>query len=258
MPVSKRPKTTISPPPESALYLYGISRAGAPELARIANPGIDAIHPVQPLVSGDFVCWVSAVDGDGFAEEINRNMENLEWLALHGVRHQQVVAEIAAKTAIVPARFGTLFSGEPALLQNVQSRKAALKKVFIRIADADEWGVKVFAEHPPTPQVATNIRSGKEYLQAKAARLNRPPERDDSGLREFDAALKKIATESAATGKISGALPELLWQATFLVPRSRHKMWDQTLKRFVKRWSGARRIELNGPWPPYSFVADAQ
>jgi hypothetical protein len=256
--MTKRPKAKISPPPQPALYLYGISRTGASPPARIMNPSIDAGHPVQTIVSGDFVCWVSAVDGDAFSEEINRNMENLDWLALHGVRHQQIVAEIAAKIAIIPARFGTVFSGREALLENVQGRKTALQRVFARIADAEEWGVKVFAEQRTASPIPANIRGGKEYLQAKAARLNRPPDRDDSSLREFDEALGKVATDSAPTGKISGAQPDLLWQATFLVPRSRHKKWEQTLKRFVKEWSGSRRIEVNGPWPPYSFVSDAE
>jgi hypothetical protein len=26
----------------------------------------------------------------------------------------------------------------------------------------------------------------------------------------------------------------------------------------VERWDGKRRIEVNGPWPPYSFVSDAE
>jgi len=48
-----------------------------------------------------------------------------------------------------------------------------------------------------------------------------------------------------------------LWQATFLVPRGRRKQWDKILSEFVERWDGVRRIEVNGPWPPYSFVSDA-
>jgi hypothetical protein len=222
------------------------------------STGIDGDHPVQPVPCGDFICWVSAVDPAGFSQEINRNRENLEWLALHGVRHQQVVAEIAARETIIPARFGTVFSGEQALLKNVQDRKSALKEVFARISGADEWGVKVFAEQRAPQPVPATVHSGKEYLRQKAARLNRPPDRDDSGVRKFASALEKIATDSAPTGKISGAQPNLLWQATFLVPRARRKQWDQLLKEFVKQWSGSRRIEVNGPWPPYSFVSDAE
>lgn len=241
-----------------ALYLYAVSRADVAKPAKIGNPGIDGLNPVQPVACGDLLCWVSAVDHDGFSAEIDRNMDNLEWLALHSVRHQQVVAEIAAKTAVIPARFGTVFSSKQALLKNVENRKPVLKKVFARIAEADEWGVKIFSEQQPKLVIPAEVRSGKEYLRAKAARMKRRPERDEAGLQEFAAALKKIAIDSAPTGKISGVQPALLWQATFLVPRNNRKRWEQTLKQFVKRWSGSCRIEVNGPWPPYSFVADAE
>src|SRR5215470_1888980 len=202
---------------EPALYLYGISRSTGVSTVRISNAGIDGVHPVQALPCGDFVCWVSPVDGVAFPGEINRNRENLEWLALHSVRHQQAVAEIAARQTIVPARFGTVFSGRPALLKNIDGRKSALEKVFTRIADADEWGVKVFSERPAVTEPRPEAKSGKQYLQQKAARLKRRPDEDDPGLREFAAALKRIAVDSAPSGKISGVQPDLLWQATFLV-----------------------------------------
>jgi hypothetical protein len=243
--------------PAPALYLYGVSRAAGNRPARVESPGIDGQHPVQPLACGNLVCWVSAVDRHSFSQEIERNTDNLEWLAVHGVRHQQVVAEIATKTTIVPARFGTIFSGGQALSANVEGRKSILKKVLSRISNADEWGVKVLAERQAMPKIATEVRTGKDYLRAKAAHLNRPPDRDDA-MREFSAALNKIASDAAPSGKISRAQPDLLWQATFLVPRSRRKLWDRALNRFVKQWIGSRRIEVNGPWPPYSFVSDAE
>jgi hypothetical protein len=241
---------------DQALYLYGISMDSRGKRIRIASGGIDGIHNVQALPCGDFLCWVSGVDRHGFADAINQNMENLEWLALHGVRHQQVVAEIAEGTTMIPARFGTIFSGEQTLFKDVNSRKSALEKVFKRISGADEWGVKVFAEQAPAPAVAASVSSGKDYLQQKAARMQRRPE--TSGLQDFAAALEKIATDSAPTGKVSGGQASLLWQATFLVPRAKRKQWDQALGEFVKKWSGSRRIEVNGPWPPYSFVSDAE
>ena len=241
----------------TALYLYGVTKSSdAP--AKVAVEGIDGVHPVQPIACGGFTCWVSAVDRETFAGEINRNMENLEWLALHSVRHQQAVAEIAARATIVPTRFGTIFSSEQALRKDVDGRKAALEKVFARISGADEWGVKVFVEPEPAPEIAKEVHSGKEYLQQKAARMKRRLDRDDSGLRDLATELDKIAVASAPTGKVSGGLPNLLWQAAFLVPRSRHAEWDKTLKKFVNQWGASRRIEVNGPWPPYSFVSDAE
>ena len=129
------PKRKLAAP--GALYLYGISRrTGAkgakkpaaklaprvtPRFTKISSAGIDGVHAVRPLECGEFICWVCEVDQASFAQAMERNMENLEWLALHGVRHQQVVGEVAAQMAIVPARFGTIFSGEPALLQDVRA-----------------------------------------------------------------------------------------------------------------------------------------
>ena len=84
-----------------------------------------------------------------------------------GVRHQQVVGEVAEQMAIVPARFGTVFSGEAALLKDVQGRKAALKKVFARVAGGDEWGVKVFAERQAAPVAVTEARWAKSTCSRK-------------------------------------------------------------------------------------------
>lgn len=244
---------------ESAVYLYGVSLASRNKPGKLTTPGVDGIHSVDALPCGEFLCWVSSVDAAAFSHELESNMENLEWLAMHGVRHQQVVGEIAHKETIVPARFGTLFSSQAALLKDVESRASALKRVFDRIADSDEWGVKVFADNQPSPAAAsTPARSGREYLQQKAARIKKRPERNDSEVEQLAAALGKVATASAPAGKVSGAQPGLLWQATFLVARSRRSQWDRVLRDFLERWQGQRRIEITGPWPPYSFVSDAK
>jgi hypothetical protein len=242
----------------SALYLYGVSKSAGRKPGKIAATGIDGIHPVESLPCDGYLCWVSAVDGKGFSDSIRSDMENLEWLALHSVRHQQVVAEIFTSHSIIPARFGTIFSGEPALLKNVQARKRELEKVFKKISGAEEWGVKVFAESGPPLPPLRQVKSGKDYLKLKSARLKQAPDRDSAGLQEFATALEKIALDSAPSGKVSGSQPNLLWQATFLVPGARRKSWEEALRTFVKKWDRKRRIEVNGPWPPYSFVADAE
>ncbi len=243
---------------ESALYLYGVSRTeGKPH--KVKSVGVDGLHPVEAVPCGDFLCWVSAVDQVAFSRELEANMENLEWLAVHGVRHQQVVADIAGQQTIVPARFATLFSSPAALVKDVEARKSALKKLFARIADSDEWGVKVLQEEQPaTPTAAGSPASGRDYLQQKAARIRKKPERNDAEIQRLATELDKVASESAPTGKVSGAQPGLLWQATFLVARSRRKQWEAVLEQFVQQWQGKWRIEVTGPWPPYSFVSDAK
>ena len=119
-----------------ALYLYGISEAPAAKKPaakaweRSGSVGIDGVHAVQASACGDFLCWVCEVDQASFANAVERNMENLEWLALHGVRHQQVVGEVAEQMTIVPARFGTVFSGEPALCERRAGKKSCAQESF--------------------------------------------------------------------------------------------------------------------------------
>jgi hypothetical protein len=42
------------------------------------------------------------------------------------------------------------------------------------------------------------------------------------------------------------------------VARSKRNQWDRVLQDFLNQWEGRRRIEVTGPWPPYSFVSDAK
>jgi gas vesicle protein GvpL/GvpF len=244
-------------PAEKALYLFGVSRIPGKKGIKAGSKGIDGVSPVRALPCGAFLCWVSDIDQASFARDMEGNAENLEWLALHSVRHQQVVGEVAEQITIVPARFGTVFSGEAALVKNVLGRSRALENVFERVAEADEWGVKVFAERKAAPATATAAKSGKDYLRQKAAQIKKGPERNDPEVRELAAALERVAKASAPSGKVSATQASLQWQATFLVARDRRKQWEKILGEFVERWEGLRRIEVNGPWPPYSFVSDA-
>src|SRR5581483_368111 len=120
------PRATGVRNPIRVIYLYGISRA-APE-GMDAGEGVDGSAPVEALKSSGMVCWISRVSRAEFADRLSENMENLEWLASDGVRHQRVVSTIAAATDVVPARFGTVFLSDAGLHDDIQSRKGALAK----------------------------------------------------------------------------------------------------------------------------------
>ena len=250
------------------LYLYGVAQLAAgksgnsktkknfgPEKT-VAVAGIDGASAVKGVECAGVLAWMSEVDAQEFAADLASKMEDMEWLSDASVRHQRVVGAIAEKMELLPARFGTVFLGMESLEADIRSRKKQLAAAFARIADADEWGVKVFmtAASVPVMQKAT---SGKNYLQIKARAIEAKAKPvPDKEIDELDAALAKIARASTVTGKVSGGLKGLQWQATFLVPRSRRKQWDATLKKFAARWDESRRIECTGPWPPYSFVED--
>ena len=53
----------------------------------------------------------------------------------------------------------------------MKDRKRALHEAFELVADADEWGIKIFALAKPKSPVATKAVSGAEYLKREAELL---------------------------------------------------------------------------------------
>lgn len=233
------------------IYLYGIS---APAKFAGNAVGVDGSAEVKPVRIGDFIAWVSYVDGKEFGAELAQRMENLDWLANASVRHQRVVGLLAQQTTILPARFGTVFLAEKSLQSHVAGQQPTLAARLKHLSAADEWGVKVFRRAPQVVTVEAN--SGLDYLRQKAALLQKDVPRDlDKEVVAFAKALQAIARDSAPPGKVSSGQSGLEWQASFLVPRSRRKQWDAVLQEYATRWGVRREIECTGPWPPYSFVA---
>jgi hypothetical protein len=238
------------------LYLYGITRAGEGNISGVA--GVDGTTAVEAVPCAGLVCWASRVDKKEFADDLAKNMENLEWLAEVSVRHQHVVAAIAKTQDILPARFGTVFRSQASLAADVEQQKPLLERDLKRITGCEEWGVKVFsAQAKPSP--AITAESGRDYLRAKAAVLKAEPRQTDEELRRLGSALDELAVETATGGgPVSRGQRGLEWQTSLLVKRSQRGKLQQLVARFAEDWEGAWRIELSGPWPPYSFVSRGQ
>ncbi len=248
--------TRVGSEPATAIYLYGITRRSMPPMK---TGGVDGSAAIEPLTSSGMVCWISRVSQVEFGDNLSQNMENLDWLAAAGVRHQKAVSKIAEKMEILPARFGTIFLSEKSLNTHVGERRRLLEADFERIQDADEWGVKVFSLPRKVELPPAEGRTGKDYLRAKAALLQRHPASEkkapDPGLTDFASQLKGLAIATAEGGKISSGQRGLEWQSSLLLKRKERKKFEALLKNFSKQWSDTRRIEATGPWPPYSFVS---
>jgi len=239
------------------LYLYAISRMPQRRAPAIANEGIDGAARVEALRSGKYLCWISRVSRSDFADNLTERMQDLEWLATAGLRHQRVVAEISEKLPALPARFGTVFLSEASLAKHVAERRRAFDAAFARSADADEWGVKVFATTAPRRRQAPAATSGAEYLKRKAEILRpRSTQKLDAEVQAFAAALKKLAVADAPGGKASSGQPGLLWHGSFLIRRKDRGRLEALLTEYARAWNGTRRIDCTGPWPPYSFVGE--
>src|SRR5579884_738420 len=88
------------------LYLYGISQTANQPRAVI---GVDGEAKVEGMRCGGLVCWISRVAKTDFADNLAKNIENLDWLTERTPRHQAALAAIAEENDVLPARFGTVF-----------------------------------------------------------------------------------------------------------------------------------------------------
>jgi len=240
---------------DRVLYFYGItqSRPAPP----IEQPGVDLQSKIEALECDGLTCWISRVSAEEFEKNLARNMENLDWLATASVAHQRAISAIANQAEVLPARFGTVFRSEESLGKHIRASASAIARDFKRIKDADEWGVKVFAAKPAVSAPAPAVRSGKDYLKAKAALLPQRRSRTDANgeFEEFENALRQVALESAMVGNVSSGQRGLRFQTSLLVKKKDRKRLESVLKKFSQRWADTRQIECTGPWPPYSFVS---
>jgi Gas vesicle synthesis protein GvpL/GvpF len=236
------------------IYFYGLTKKVAGTLETVA--GVDGASLVESLPCSGLLCWISRVPKSEFADNLQHNMQDLDWLTTATIHHQRVVSTIARLGDVLPARFGTVFLNEESLAQDIASRKRILKADLERIKDSDEWGVKIFRRQPKVELPPGPARSGKDYLKAKAALMQRRPEKmSDADIERFADALKRIAVGTAEVGKVSGGQRGLQWQTSLLLRRDDRKKFEALLKKFSEEWADRREIEATGPWPPYSFVS---
>jgi hypothetical protein len=258
IPAKKPPVAVAAFPSSLALYVYGVTEIPSKPFT-VNSEAVDGLGTVEPIPEGGYLCWASRVNRQEFALDLQQNMQNLEWLAACSIRHQKVLSEIGEITQVLPARFGTVFLSPETLLTDFREKLPNLREVFRRIADADEWGIKIFGTAQARTSAAVTASSGVDYLKQKSAALqNSSAARRDEETEAFGEELASISEASVPGGKASSGQPGLLWSASFLVKRTQKKRFDQLLKRYAEQWAGTRRIDVSGPWPPYSFVSEGQ
>ncbi len=258
LPRKKPPVSVQTFPASLSLYVYGITQVPERPFS-VTSEAVDGRGAVEPFAEGEYLCWASRVSRQEFALDLQKNMENLEWLAACSIRHQKVLAEIGEVTQVLPARFGTVFLSPESMMADLRAKVPNLREIFRRISDADEWGIKVFGVAQPQATAAITASSGADYLRQKSVALQgSPAARRDEALVQFGEELAKFAEASVPGGKASSGQPGLLWSGSFLVKRSQKRRFDEVLKRFAGEWAPARRIDVSGPWPPYSFVSENQ
>jgi Gas vesicle synthesis protein GvpL/GvpF len=248
---------------DSVVYVYAVTDADIEELPDGAAVGVDGA-PVRRVVSGGLAAVVSSVDPTRFSEEaLRRSLEDLQWLENTARAHHGVVAAVAQSGPVAPVRLATVYLDDDNVRALLDDNGPGFAAALDRIRGRTEWGVKAFAAPTPAPggaepPAADDAKPGTSYLMRRRAERNRAAR----GLQDAVAAAEAVHGELAAVAvasrryapqdpRLSGHREEMVLNAAYLVDEA----GAAALHRLIEdRDEPTLRLELTGPWAPYSFA----
>jgi hypothetical protein len=259
---------------QKALYLFCFARSEF--LGELEGTGVDGHHPLFVLRgSPDLGAVVSEVlleDFCGPAAELR--MRELAWVGPRAFRHEAVVEKVMRRSAVLPARFGTLFSSRESLAEFLDKHGTTISQFLERVADQEEWSVKGLLDRKQAVQALMSgslaaqqeqlaaLPPGSRYFQEQRIRTGAEKEFGrwlNETCRQVASDLMKQAADFCECPVVPREPPEsgievvLNW--AFLLPRSATTAFRAQVDQLnANQGTKGLVFELSGPWPPYRFV----
>jgi len=201
------------------------------------------------------------------AEPLRENLNDLRWLERVARAHESAIEDAFEGGTVVPLRLATIFTGEAAARRMLDERNVELLAALHVLEGREEWAVKVLVDpdraagESPDPAAAG---SGTAYLMQRRDERRRKEEAGDRAAALADDVHRRLQEQSVAARlrppqnrELSGYEGEMVLNGAYLVERGPDGGIDAVVGELAERLtpSGAR-IELGGPFPPYSFVPE--
>jgi hypothetical protein len=257
---------------DRALCLCCIGRAG--ELTVPGGAGYEPDQSLRAIDEGPLRAVVIDLDaayltGAGASERL----ESVEWLVPRAERHEAIIAEAAAASPIIPARFGCVFSGEEPLREMLAGHESLLWNSLDTVDGASEFAVRILVDRERAVDAMLNgggsgaTGGGSAAEAGGASWMQQRRQRRDAG-RELGpwlaerlrgpidavqgvarAACRHRIVEKQRDGR------EVVANWAFLVSHEDRAAFEDA----VARAAGAlgdigAEVACGGPWAPYSFA----
>ncbi|WP_395358353.1 GvpL/GvpF family gas vesicle protein [Streptomyces sp. YH02] len=227
--------------------------------------------PTEAAERPDAVAFViSRVAAHEFDERtLKSRFEDLEWLEDVARTHHDVVQSIARQDTVLPLRLATLYQDDQRAREALAAQRHVFAERLALLRDHSEWGVKLYVGSPGPqapedrgaggPGNTGTLSPGKAYLQRRRAQHSA---REDhyrnaqEAARRIDALVSRFRTHRvrhpAQQGALAGPEENVLNDA-YLVPDDRTESFRAALATVAGDLDGVR-VEVTGPWAPYSFA----
>ena len=227
--------------------------------------------------AGDLAAAISAVPLADYGEDVlEARLADPDWTAARALRHQSVLAHFAARAAIIPLRFGTIYQERRRIEELLSERQTELCALVARLKDREEWGVDVYCDRATLMEnIATlnpRLRAASEQAAAASPGQAYLLRKKVDGLRaaEAGAETRRVAAEvERALGAASdaavrlrvlreepGEYGEVVAKLAFLVERARFDRFRAAAEGLAREHAASGfTLGLTGPWPAYNFAA---
>ncbi|MEV6375995.1 GvpL/GvpF family gas vesicle protein [Micromonospora musae] len=248
----------------SGRWLHGVVREA--ELGLLSTlPGMTG-EPVRPVRTDGLVAVVSTVSLAEYGEQaLRRNLEDLSWLERAARAHHRVVDALARVGAVVPARLATVHHDDEAVTASLADRRCELVTLLDGLTGRGEWGVKGYVVPGAAPRAEETTGPGgvgTAYLRRRRAQLvaREDAQRETA---QVAAAVHEALTRYAVAARrhpaqdrrLSGAETAMALNGAYLVDAEAVAGFAGLVEALAERHPELR-LELTGPWPPYSFVTE--
>ncbi|MEU4313805.1 GvpL/GvpF family gas vesicle protein [Nocardia sp. NPDC024068] len=225
-------------------------------------------EPPRTVTAGRLAAVVGSVPLEVFGDApLRRNLEDLDWLEAVARTHDAVVSVLLRQGAVVPLRLATVFLDDDRVRDLLHERRDDFESALALVRGRTEWGVKAYCDRAArTAAVAesdspgTGTGRGTAYLRRRRAQLSAQEtvERDAAARAED---IHRRLVRGSAAGRcqpltdpvLSGTRDWMVLNGTYLVDDTRTDEFADTVRELGTALTGIR-LELTGPWPPYSFA----
>ena len=266
----------------TGIWAYAISESdrvagagGAPGLSWLTGVG-DA--EVRTVTCSGLTVLAADVSLEEFgAAALQEHLADLEWLDEVARLHHDVIEAAARLFPLLPVRLATVYSDDAALCAALADHHGQLLDALRRVGGRVEWGVKAYAV-AEQGEAATDL--GTDQGETAAAPAAQEPgsglaylrrRRDQlaagrgartvavSGARAVHAGLAGKAAAAMVrppqSAQLSRVRRPMLLNAAYLLDVSEGTGFTAAVAAAATAHPELR-IELTGPWPPYSFAGD--
>jgi hypothetical protein len=248
---------------DSLVYLYAVADAVPGEHVPTGVTGVDGTR-VRVIFDGRLGAVVSTVDPLHFSEEaLQRNLEDLTWLAETARAHHAVVEAVWQHHPVAPLRLATVYLDDDNVRALLRGKDAAFTAALDRIRGRREWGVKAFAlarlnVDADRRAADTDLGPGAAYLLRKRMARERGA-RAQQDVRDAAADLHRTLSAAAAASHLYPPQdPQLSRRGEHMVLNAAYLVEESDAAAFictVQTWNSPHiDHELTGPWVPYSFA----